>query len=112
MGDQTLATLIGIVFSKVRRWPSILWRLEAQFKGVEFGGKSEFLGRPMIYLARGSRIVLGDGVCVGSSVRANPLGLPHPTALRTLAPGAQLIVARGVGMSGAALCAGKSIEIG
>jgi len=112
MGEQTAATLIGTIISRVRRWPSVIWRLEARFKGVEFEGKAEFLGRPMISLAKGARIVLGEGVLIGSSVRANPLGLPHPSALRAMARGSQLILARGVGMSGSAVCAGKSIEIG
>jgi len=112
MREQTPATLIGTAISKMRRWPSVLWRLEAQFKGVEFEGKAEFLGRPMISMAKGARIVLGDGVLVGSSVRANPLGLPHPSALRALARGAELILGAGVGLSGSAVCAGKLIEIG
>jgi acetyltransferase-like isoleucine patch superfamily enzyme len=89
-----------------------LWRLEAQIKGVEFLGRSVFLGRPMISRARDSRIVLGDGVRIHSTVRSNPLGCPQPSALRTLAPGAQLILGPDVGISGVALCAGVGIEIG
>jgi acetyltransferase-like isoleucine patch superfamily enzyme len=112
MREQTVASLIGTMIAEVRRWPSIFWRWEAQFKGVEFRGRAEFLGRPMISVAKGGRIVLEDGVCIGSSVRANPLGLPHPSALRALAKGAELIVGAGVGMSGSAICAGKYIEIG
>ena len=100
------------MISKLRRWPSILWRLEAQFKGVEFEGKSEFLGRPLVSVVKGGRIVLGDGVCIGSSVRANPLRIPKPSALRALAHGAQLILGPGVGISGSVLCAGKYIEVG
>jgi len=50
MSDHTLATAIGAIFAKLRKWPSGLWRLEARFKGVEFAGKSEFLGRPLIGL--------------------------------------------------------------
>ena len=57
-------------------------------------------------------MVFGDGVAIGSSVRANPLGLPHPSALRALTPGARLIVGRGVGMSATVLCAAASIEVG
>ena len=56
--------------------------------------------------------VLGDGVLIGSSVRANPLGLPHPSALRALARGAQLILGPGVGMSGSAVCAGAAVGAG
>src|SRR5437867_10026251 len=105
MRDHTPATIIGTVISKARRWPTVIWRLEAQFKGVEFEGRCEFLGRPLISVAKGGRMVFGDGVAIGSSVRANPLGLPHPSALRALTPGARLIVGRGVGMSATVLCA-------
>ncbi len=86
--------------------------MEARLKGVEFQGKAVFLGRPMISLAPGSRMLFGDGVRIHSSTRANPLGLAHPCALRALASGAQLILGSGVGLSGAALCAGLHIEIG
>jgi acetyltransferase-like isoleucine patch superfamily enzyme len=63
-------------------------------------------------VAKGGRIVVGDGACIGSSVRANPLGLPHPSVLRVLVRGAQLVLGPSVGMSGTALCAAASIEIG
>ncbi len=66
----------------------------------------------MISMVKGARIVLGDGVRVASHVRANPLGCFQPSALRALAPGAQLILARNVGISATVLCAGLSIEVG
>ena len=100
------------MFAKLRRAPSPLWHLEARLKGVEFLGKAEFLGRPLISVARGSRIVLGDGVRVWSSVRSNPLGCSHPCILRAMASGAELVLGRGVGLSGAVLCAAASIKIG
>jgi len=106
------ATAVGLLSSKLRRITSPLWRWEAQIKGVEFLGKSEFLGRPLISVVKGARLVIGDGVRVGSSKRANPLGLSQPSALRAMAPGARLILGREVGMSGAAICAGLAIEIG
>jgi acetyltransferase-like isoleucine patch superfamily enzyme len=112
MSNHTPATLLGAMIGRLRRCSSLLWRLEARFKGVEFQGKSEFLGRPLISVAKGARLVLGDGVKIFSSTRANPLGLAQPSALRALAPGAQLILAREVGLSGAVLCAGSTIEIG
>src|SRR5437667_11136726 len=112
MSDHTLATAIGAMLAKLRRGYSGLWRLEARFKGVEFLGKSEFLGRPLISLAKGSRIVLGDGVSVRSSVRSNPLGCSQPSVLRALVSGAELILGTQVGLSGAVLCAGASIKIG
>jgi len=45
-------------------------------------------------------------------MRANPLGLSQPSVLRAMAPGAELVLASAVGISGSVLCAGLSIEIG
>ncbi len=109
---HTPAILIGTLLGKARRFTSVLWRLEAKFKGVEFLGRSEFLGRPLISVAKGAQMVLGDGVRIYSSVRANPLALAQPCALRVMGPGAVLILGRGVGLSGVALCAGAGIEVG
>jgi acetyltransferase-like isoleucine patch superfamily enzyme len=103
---------LGALLVRLRRMPAILWRWEARFKGVEFQGSVDLVGRPIISVWKDSRIVLGDGVRINSSTRANPLGCFQPSVLRTLMPGAQIILARRVGLSGAVLCAGKSIEIG
>jgi acetyltransferase-like isoleucine patch superfamily enzyme len=112
MSKHVPAILLGSLSRRLRLCSSVLWRLEAKFRGVEFQGSCEFYGRPIISLAPNGRIVLGDGVRIASSVRANPLGLSQPTVLRALAPGAQVIVGPGVGMSGAVLCAGACIEVG
>jgi hypothetical protein len=112
MPQHTPATWLGLLLARIRQWPSRLWRWEARFKGVEFQGRCLFLGRPMISLAKGGRIVVGDGVRVFSSLRANPLGCPQPCALRALVPGAELRLGPNVGLSAAALCAARSIQIG
>jgi acetyltransferase-like isoleucine patch superfamily enzyme len=109
---QTLASYLGVLISKVRRWPGVLWRLEGRIKGVEFLGRCDFIGRPIVSLAPGGRIILGDGVAMASSVRANPLACFQPCVLRALAPGARLVLDRNVGLSGTVLCAGASIEVG
>jgi len=111
VSNESIVSLARL-FSRLMRATSPLWRLEARIKGVEFLGRSEFLGRPMISRVGNSRIVLGAGVRIYSAVRSNPLGCPQPSALRTLAPGAQLILGPDVGISGVALCAGAAIEIG
>jgi acetyltransferase-like isoleucine patch superfamily enzyme len=92
--------------------PSILWRLEAQLKGIQFQGTADILGRPMLSRVKGSQIVIGEGVKIFSSTRGNPLGLARPCALRTMAEGATIKLHKNVGLSGVALCAGTSIEIG
>jgi acetyltransferase-like isoleucine patch superfamily enzyme len=66
----------------------------------------------MISVAPRSRLVLGDGVCLASATRANPLACFQPCVLRTLAPDAELILGPKVGISGTVLCAGLRIIIG
>jgi hypothetical protein len=112
MGGQSAARRLGALLAGLRLLPSGLWKLEARMKGVELQGPVQFVGRPLVSVCRGGRIVLGAGVRIASAVRANPLGLPQPSVLRALAPGAQLILGPGVGVSGTVLCAGVLIEIG
>ncbi len=112
MSNHTPATLVGVLLARVRLWPSLLWRWEARLKGVEFEGRSVFLGRPLVSVSRGARIVLGEGVRIASSVRANPLGCFQPSALRAMAPGALLSLGPRVGISATVLCAGASIQVG
>ena len=103
---------LGLMLGSLRAAPSILWRLEARFKGVIFEGSSEFLGRPIISRDPDARIVVGDGFRAYSSTRANPLACFQPCVLRTLVPGAELVIAKNVGLSGTVLCAASSIKIG
>lgn len=112
MSDSAPAVTLGSMLAWLRGRPSGLWRLEAKFKGVRFAGRSEFLGRPLISVARGSELVLGDGLRCYSARRANPLGNFQPCVLRTLSPGAKLIVGKDVGLSGTVLCAAQSITVG
>ena len=112
MNRRVISTLIGAWANQVRQATSCLWRLEARLKGLEFQGKSVFVGRPLVSIAEGGRIILGDGVTINSSTRANPLGLAHPSVLRALAPGSKLILGRNVGLSGTVLCAASLIEVG
>lgn len=112
MSASSPAVMLGSILAWLRRRPSALWRLEAKLKGVRFLGRSEFLGRPLISVAPGSELVLGDGVCCYSAVRANPLACFQPSVLRTLAPGAKLALGDRVGLSGTVFCAAKSITVG
>ena len=107
-----IARLLGPGISGLRRCLSGLWTLEARIKGVQFEGRVMFSGRPIISVARNSSLVLGNNVEVASALRSNPLGCFQPAVLRTLAPGARLVLAENAGLSGAVICAGLSIEIG
>jgi hypothetical protein len=112
MSEHSPASMLGTLTANLRRLPGVLWRLEARFKGVELQGSCDFIGRPLLSVAPDSRLVIGPEVGVFSSLRANPLGLAQPCALRTMSPGAHLFLARRVGLSGAVVCAGLNIEIG
>jgi acetyltransferase-like isoleucine patch superfamily enzyme len=95
-----------------RFFPSKLWRLEAQIKGVRFEGAVTFFGRPIITVSANSSMILSDGVCLSSATRVNPLGNFQPCVLRTMTAGAKLVVGPKVGMSAAVVCAATSIVIG
>ena len=90
----------------------LLWRLEAKSRGVQLNGAVHFEGRPIISVAPNSRIIFGARVGLGSATRANPLACFQPCVLRTLASGAELILADDVGLSGTVVCAGRSVKIG
>jgi len=112
MPDHTAATRLGLVVARLRLVQSFLWRIEARLKGVELKGKVRFQGRPIISVAKGGRLVIGDDVSIASSVRANPLGLAQPSVLRAMTSGAALVLETGVALSGTVICAGSSIQIG
>src|SRR5437899_12790952 len=109
MNNHTPATFLGQFLGRPRQWPSFFWQLEARLKGVEFEGRCEFLGRPLISLAKGGGITLGDRVRIYSALRANPLGCFQPCVLRAMAPGARLVLARGVGLGGTVMRSARPI---
>ena len=106
------AIRIGRFLDRVRGLSGILWNAEANFKGVACGKGVVFVGRPIIGVVPGSRIILGDDVRINSALRSNPLGCFQPSVLRTLAPNAELRLAKRTGISSSVICAGKRITIG
>jgi len=112
MSEHTPATFLGELLGNLRQWTSALWRLEGKFKGVTFEGKAQIIGRPIMSVANGARLIIGDGVRIYSATRANPLGCFQPCVLRALAPGARLSLGPNAGLSGTVLCAAVSIEVG
>jgi acetyltransferase-like isoleucine patch superfamily enzyme len=109
---QAFASSLGRAAGVLRRVPSLLWTLEARMRGAELRGRVTFLGRPILTLAPGSRLVLAGENQVASSPRCNPLGNAQPCVLRTLAAGAVLEIGRGCGLSGAVVCAAREVSIG
>lgn len=85
-------------------------RLRAQ--GVELGAGVWFYGMPIVGLAKGSLIRIGDRVVLCSDSRFTALGVNHPVVLRTLCPDAQIIIGNDCGISGGSICAALRVELG
>jgi acetyltransferase-like isoleucine patch superfamily enzyme len=112
MPKRSWTEYVGGVLSFGRNSLSRFWALEARLKGVSLGPGVAFVGRPLISVAKGSRLALGKNVRIHSSLRANPLGCFQPSVLRTLCPEAELVLEANAGISGCVLCAARSIRIG
>jgi acetyltransferase-like isoleucine patch superfamily enzyme len=80
--------------------------------GVSVGKNVEWLGRPIITLAGGSTIAIGDNCVLCSESTQTALGVNHPIILRTLCASASIEIGCGVKMSGTSICAATSIHIG
>lgn len=81
-------------------------------RGVSRGGAVECFGLPILELSSGSKVILGAGVTLCSDSKHTALGVSHPVILRTLLPGATISVGDESGLSGATICAAKSVRIG
>lgn len=80
--------------------------------GVTTGLGCRFTGQPVVTIADGARVILGDNVSIYSRYNSNPAGLPHPTILAALAPGCVIRIGDNTGISGAAIAARCGITIG
>lgn len=87
-------------------------RRVAAMPGVRLSPGVRFRGSPMITLARGATLTIGDRTLVVSHAPSTPLGLAHPAAIRAEHPGAEIVIGADVGMSGGTICAVHRIEIG
>ena len=82
-------------------------------KGVETElGYVTLYGEPLISKVANSRIVMGKGVVIISDSQYNRSGINHPAIIATEAPGAEIIIGDGVGMSGSSIVAVERIQIG
>jgi len=80
--------------------------------GVTCGQGCSFIGRPIITLAPGGTIALGEGVRVFSRANSNPAGLPHPTILAALTPESAITIGKNTAISGASIAARVKVTIG
>lgn len=90
--------------------PLVIARLRRA--GVAVASNVNIVGQPIVEsVARGS-IVIGDSSVVISSPRWTALGVSRPVILKTLLPGARIVIGSSVGMSGTTICAARSVIIG
>jgi len=91
---------------------AILWNASLRRRGVDMGAAVRVLGRPIVSLASGSSVSIGDRSVLISRPAATALGVARPVILRTLRTGARIEIGADVGMSGTTVCAATSITIG
>jgi acetyltransferase-like isoleucine patch superfamily enzyme len=91
---------------------TLIGRLRLRVEGVTFGEGLVLLGIPIVSRADKSSIVLGRRVVLVSDSWYTALGVNHPVVLRTLGPGAEIVINDDVGISGGAICAARRIAIG
>jgi acetyltransferase-like isoleucine patch superfamily enzyme len=88
----------------------IVTALRARGVGIDAGVR--FLGRPIVSRARDSEIHIGADSRLVSRSDRTALGVNHAVVLRTLLPGAVLVLGRNLGMSGGSICAARRVTIG
>lgn len=85
-----------------------LWRM----RGISLGNGIVWHGKPIVSIAQGSALVIGDRCLICSRSDQTALGVNHAVILRTLWAGAELRIGAGVRMSGTTICAAERIVIG
>lgn len=83
-----------------------------RMNGLKMGQRCRFAGKPIVSIARGSQVTLGDDVLINSRYDSNPAGLPHPTIFAALESDSCIRVGDGTGISGASIVARSMITIG
>src|SRR3954452_24107112 len=80
--------------------------------GVSLGDDVRVAGRPIVDLAEGSRVAIGDRATLTSRSELTALGVSRPVILRTLREGASIVIGPDAGLSGTTICSALSVEIG
>jgi carbonic anhydrase/acetyltransferase-like protein (isoleucine patch superfamily) len=95
------------------------WRLSTAIarpllrsKGVLLGVGVIFDGLPIVTGCAHGVISIGDRVVLAGCSAATALGVRSPVILRLMAPGARLTIGADTGLSGTAICAAISVQIG
>jgi acetyltransferase-like isoleucine patch superfamily enzyme len=94
------------------RWWNIVGRFWFQINDIDMDGRPTFYGYPIISLKPSSKVSIGKGVVLCSDSRFTALGVSKPVIIRTLRPNASITIGSNSGLSGVAICAAESVEIG
>ncbi len=83
-----------------------------QMRGVKVGAGGWILGRPELFLRRGSVVEIGDNVTLTSLSRFNPLAPSRRVSLVTYDSKARIQIGNGAGISASVISASASVSIG
>lgn len=101
------------LFSRLKQtWWNLTVIPSLRASGVEIAENVRMQGKPIVSLARNSRVQIGARCVLCSDSQFNALGINHPIVIRTLRQGAEIVVGEDTGMSGGSICAASSIRIG
>ena len=104
--------IVRIWLNIVKEWWQLTVPLRLRAQGVELGAGVRFYGMPVVAMAKGSRICIGDRVVLCSDSRFTALGVNHSVVLRTLRPDAEIVIGNDCGISGGSICAAIRVELG
>jgi acetyltransferase-like isoleucine patch superfamily enzyme len=80
--------------------------------GLQTGRHCRFVGLPLVKIAPGAQIRLGNAVLLNSRQESNSAGLPHPCILAANLPQSFIAIGDGCGVSGSSISAKSHITIG
>lgn len=114
--NKSLATKLCSITHYPYYFRQLWWRFVlpkvVTLMGVQVGHGVRFYGMPILTMEENSKISIGNNSIVCSVSEMTALGVHHPVVLRTLRPSAKIIIGNCTGISGGAICAADSIEIG
>jgi len=114
-----ISTLLRAVYS-INRWqyyiPDLyieliqkkIWKL----KKLSMGKNIKWFGLPIITNTKGAKIYIGNNCFICSRSYHTSLGVSHKMIIRTLEQNSKIHIGNNVRMSGTAICAASTINIG
>lgn len=88
------------------------FRLLRSSDHLEIGNGLLLHGWPIVTVAPGGRLIIGDNVIMTSKSKNTALGVVRPVVLRCMTDKARITIGKNVGMSGVSICAATEITIG